>query len=329
MKRTILMASTAAAIAALVGPGAGQAQETWDLALAYPSSNYHSENAAAFAERVTERTDGELEIVTHAGGSLFSGDAIFPSVRRGLAPMGERLMSALGNENALFEIDSVPFLATSFDESRMLYEAARPALEDLLDEMGLVHMYSVPWPPQGLYSTNPVESLSDMEGVPFRAYNPTTSRIAELMGASPTQIEEAELSQAFATGVAESMISSGSTGYDRQIWEHVDYWYDIQAWLPTNMVFVNKDSWEGLDEETRAIIEEEAEQAEADGWAEARELADWYKEQLAAEGMTIEPPNDELAAQLAEIGDEMSAQWLDRAGDVGQEVLDRYEEMRD
>src|SRR5690606_4704430 len=245
---------------------------------AYPASNYHSETATAFAEAVTERTGGELEIKGHPNGSLIGGGEIYGAVRRGIAPIGERLMSALGNEHPLLELDAVPFLATSFEDARRLYDAQRPEMEKVLDEQGMVFLYAVPWPPQGLYTNKSVESVADMQGVKFRAYNAATSRLAELMGAVPTKIEAAEISQAFATGVADSMISSGSTGYDSKLWEYVEYWYDTQAWLPKNMVFANKDAWEGLDEATRAIVREEAAKAEEAGWAKAQELSDWYKE---------------------------------------------------
>ncbi|HSH40547.1 MAG TPA: TRAP transporter substrate-binding protein DctP, partial [Arenicellales bacterium] len=189
------------------------AAEKWDMPLAYAAGNFHSENAANFARAVTEATGGEIEIVTHASGSLFKGDEIFRAVRTGQAPIGERLISALGNEHPLFEIDALPFLATSYDDAWKLYQASKPALNEVLEERGLKLLYAVAWPPQGLYSKKPVNDTSDMEGVKFRAYNQATSRLAELMGAVPTKIEAAELSQAFATGVADSMISSGATGY--------------------------------------------------------------------------------------------------------------------
>ena len=318
----------AAAAFALGGFSAAPAlAETWDMPMAYAASNFHSETATAFAEAVTERTGGDIEVVAHPGGSLYGGGEIFRAVRTGQAPIGERLMSALGNEDPLFEVDALPFLATSYEDARNLYEASKPAVSELMDGMGLVFLYAVPWPPQGLYSKTAVESAADMEGQKFRAYNAATSRLAELMGAVPTQIEAAEISQAFATGVATSMISSGATGYDRKIWEHVDYWYDVQAWLPKNMVFVNKEAWEGLDEETRQIFLEEAAKAEEAGWAKSQELAEWYKEQLSSEGMTVAPPSDALAADFREIGETMTQEWLERAGDAGGKVAEDYRGM--
>ncbi|MGH6944034.1 MAG: TRAP transporter substrate-binding protein [Geminicoccaceae bacterium] len=301
--------------------------ETWDMPTAYPASNYHTENAVQFAKDVADRTGGELEITVHPGGSLFKGDEIKRAVQTGQVQIGERLISALANENPLFGIDALPFLATSFDEAQKLYEASRPALEKVLDEQGMKLLYAVPWPPQGLYTQKPIEKASDMQGVKFRAYNAATARVAELMGAVPTQIEEAELSQAFATGVAESMISSGSTGYDRKLWEHTSYWYDAQAWLPKNMVFVNLEAFDALPADQQQALLDAAKDAETRGWKKAQELADWYKEQLAEHGMKVQPPGDQLEADFEKIGEQMTEEWLATAGDDGKQVIEKYRSM--
>ncbi len=298
--------------------------QKWDMPLAYSATNYHSQNAADFAAAVTEATNGDLEIVTHPASSLYKGGEIFRAVRTGQVPIGERLISALGNENPIYEIDALPFLATSFEDARKLHETTRPYLEEVLGEADLVLLYAVPWPPQGLYTITPVNSAADLKGVKFRAYNAATSRLAKLMDAVPTKIEAAEVSQAFATGQAESMISSGSTGYDRKLWEHTSYWYDIQAWLPKNMVFVNRNAWDSLDADTQAIVLEAATAAESAGWAKAEQLSDWYKEQLAANGMTVSGPSDQLKSDFKAIGEIMTKEWLDRAGEIGQKALDAF-----
>ena len=319
-KLSRLLAGAALALA----PIAAHA-ETWDMPVAYPASNYHTENAVQFAEDVAEMTNGELEITVHPGGSLYKGDEIKRAVQTGQAQIGERLISALANENPLFGIDALPFLATSFEEAKKLYEASKPALEEVLGQQNLKLLYAVPWPPQGLYTQKPLESKADMAGVKFRAYNAATARVAELMGAVPTQIEEAELAQAFATGVAESMISSGSTGYDRKMWEHTSHWYDAQAWLPKNMVIVNQDAFDGLPEDQQQALLDAAAEAEERGWQKAEELADWYKEQLAAEGMEVGPPGEQLKQDFEAIGETMTQEWLKEAGEKGQLVIDAYE----
>lgn len=316
-----ILSYTALASISLAG-GAAQA-ETWDLALAYSATNYHSEIAAAFAAEVTEKT--ELDVVAHPGGSLFGGSEIYGAVRRGLAPMGERLISALANENPVFGVDSVPFLATGFDGAAKLYEASKPALKAALEEDGLVFLYSCPWPPQGFYSVVEATDLDAISGLKFRAYNATTSRMAEGLGMVPTTIEAAELSQAFATGVAQSMISSGSTGYDRKLWEHVGYYYDVQAWLPRNMVFANGRSWDGLDEATQTAIHAAAATAETACWTKAEELSVWYVEQFVENGMQVSTLGGEVLDGFLSVGADLRADWEERAGDVGAAIIAAFE----
>ncbi|MEM8948135.1 MAG: TRAP transporter substrate-binding protein [Pseudomonadota bacterium] len=319
--KTLALMTSTALLTVLALPAAA---ETWDMPMAYPDNNFHTETGKVFAECVAEGSAGELELVIHGNGSLFSGSDIKRAVQTGQAPIGERLLSAHQNESAIFGVDSVPFMATGYEASVKLWEIAKPTLETVLDEQNLVLLYSVPWPPQGIYAKKEVNSAADMEGVKFRSYNNATARMAELMGAVPVQIEAAELSQALATGVAESFISSGSTGYDEKVWEHLTHWYATDAWLPRNYVFVNKDSWSGLSEGTQGVLKDCAATAEEAGTAKSMELAEWYKEQLSSNGMTVQPPGDTLKTDLLGIGETMTAEWLEAAGDQGQAIVDAF-----
>lgn len=318
MKRlTYLLAATALS-------ASGAVAETWDMPMAYPATNYHTENGVAFADCVKGATGGALEIVVHPNGSLFSGNDIKRAVQTGQAPIGERLLSAHANENPIFGVDSIPFLATSFEDSAKLLAAAKDAVAAALDEQNLVYVYSVPWPPQGLYLKKEVNSVADMAGVKFRAYNAATARIAELAGMVPVQIEAAELSQALATGVADSFISSGSTGVDSKVWESLTHFYDVQAWLPRNTVFVNKDSFGALDDAGKAAIMECGATAAAAGEARARELTAGYLKTLAENGMTVAEPSDALREGLKGFGTTMTAEWIAAAGETGKAVIDAY-----
>ncbi len=301
--------------------------ETWDMPMAYPASNFHSEIGAAFAECVTDGTSGALEIVTHPGGSLFAGNDIKRAVQTGQVNIGERLLSAHANENPLFGIDSIPFLATSFADSAKLWQAAKEPMAAALDAQNLVQIYTVPWPPQGLYTKKDVNSVDDLAGVKFRAYNAATARIAELAGMAPVQIEAAELSQALATGVAESFISSGATGVDSKVWESLTHFYNVQAWLPRNAVMVNKDAWNALDDATRTVISECGAQAASDGAALSEELASGYLKTLADNGMTVADPGDQLREELNAIGQTMTEEWADEAGPEGLAIIETYREM--
>lgn len=317
--------STLLATAAVTAMTASAAMaEKWDLPMAYPASNFHSQNGADFAKCVTDGTDGKLQVETHPGGSLFSGDDIKRAVQTGQAPIGERLISAHANENPLFGVDSIPFLATSFDDSEKLWKAAKEPMEKLLDSQNLVYIYAVPWPAQGLYTKKEVNSVADLKGVKFRAYNSATARIAELSGMVPVQIEAADLSQALATGVAESFISSGSTGVDSKVWESLTHFYNVQAWLPRNIVFANKDAFDALDDATRKVVTDCGDKAAANGLAKAKELSDVYLKQLADNGMKVSPPGDKLKEELKGFGETMTKEWLDKAGDEGKKIIDAY-----
>lgn len=324
--QTLMRLTTGLAAAGLLAAGAAHAQK-WDMPMAYADGNYHTQNGKAFAEAVGVATGGKLEIVVHGGGSLFKGNEIKRAIQTGQAPVGERLLSAHQNENAVFGFDSVPFLATSFEASEKLWKAARPTVEKILADQNLVLLYAVPWPPQGMYFNKEINGTEDMKGVKFRAYNAATARLAELAGMLPVQIEAAELTQALATGVAEAFVSSGSTGYDRKVWEHLTHFYEVNAWLPRNYVFANKDAWDALDEGTRNVVRGMAMLAERAGTAKAQQLSDWYVAQLAANGMRVQAAGDRLRGDLEGIGATMTEEWLSKAGDEGKAIVDAFRSM--
>ena len=299
--------------------------EKWDMALAYGAGNFHSANAKVFADNVTKKSGGKLTIVTHPGGSLFKGGEIFRAVRTGQAQIGERFMSALGKEDPLLEIDSQPFLASSYTDAMRLYKASKDEITKSLDSKGLVFLYAVPWPAQGLYSKKEINSVADLKGLKFRAYNSATIRIAELTGMAPTKIEAAEISQAFSTGAVESMITSPTTGKNKKIWENgVKYFYDIAAWFPKNMVIVNKDAWNKLDQATKDLIRKEAALAERKGWQLSKQgnIAD--KKSLAAAGMVVGKVNSALQKHFEGVGKTMAKEWSEKAGSRGASVLSAY-----
>ena len=298
--------------------------ENWDMPMAYSDSNFHTDNGKIFAGCVATATGGAINITVHGGGSLFGGAEIKRAVQTGQAVIGERLLSAHQNENAVFGFDSVPFLASSFEDSEALWAAARPSLESLLESQNLVLLYSVPWPPQGFYFKKEVNSLADAKGVKFRTYNAAGDRMAELAGMLPVKIEAAELNQALATGVADGFVSSGSTGYDRKVWEFLTHFYEADAWLPRNYVFINKDSWDGLGQDHKNAIRGCAGAAEYSGYWRSVHYTEFTLGQLAANGMSVGVVSDQMKAELQDIGKTMTEEWLQEAGSGGQAIVDAY-----
>jgi TRAP-type C4-dicarboxylate transport system substrate-binding protein len=318
----------AALFAALLLPFAAAA-EKWDMPVAYSASNYHTETGVAFAECVNAASGGDLEIIVHPSGSLFKGNEIKRAVQTGQALIGERLLSAHENENPLFGFDAVPFLATSFADSQILWEAARPVIREVLEKQNLHLLYSVAWPPQGFYFNKEVNSIADMSGVKFRTYNAAGQKMAELAGMQPVQIEAAELSQALATGVAEGLVSSGSTGFDRKVWEHLSHFYRTDAWLPRNYVFVNKDAWDKLSGDMQDAFSGCAALAEYAGYWRAVQYTDFTINGLRENGMQTPLPSEALKSGLRDIGETMTEDWLAAAGSAGEKIVASFKAARE
>lgn len=325
--RTLAAAALAAGVAALASLGAAQAQTKWNLPAAYPPDNPHTENLMAFAKDVNDATGGKLQITVHANASLFKAPEIKRAVQTGQAQAGEVLISIHENDDPVFGLDVVPFLATSYAQSKKLWGASRAAVEKKLDSQGLKVLFAVPWGPQGVYAKKEINTVDDMKGLKWRAYNVGTARIAELVGAQPVTIQAAELPQALATGVVNAFMTSASTGYDSKAWETMTNFYDTQAWIPKNVTFVNKAAFDALDKQTQDALLKAAAVAETRGWKLAEEKAAWYLDQLKAKGLKIAPPSPELKAGLQKVGDQLTADWIKKAGPDGEAIIDNYKKM--
>jgi len=300
------------------------AQTKWDLPAAYAAGNFHTENLVEFAQDVEKASGGKLKITVHANASLFKANEIKRAVQSGQAQLGEVLLVNFENENPIYGADGIPFLATSYSDAKKLALAQKPYLEKLLAAQGMSLLYAVAWPPQGIYVNKEIGSVAEMRGLKWRAYSPATAKIAELIGAQPVTIQAAELSQALATGVINSYMSSGSTGYDSKTYESIKYWYDTQAWLPKNAVIVNKKAFDALDPATQAALTKAAAAAEARGWKLSQEKNDWYAKALADKGMKIMKPSPKLMADLKQVGAVMLADWQKKAGPDGAGLIDAF-----
>src|SRR5262247_2054302 len=324
MTYRLISVALAAGAAALIAASPASAQTKWNLPSAYPADNPHTVNLGAFAKDIADATGGKLQLTLHPAASLFKGPDIKRAVATGQAQAGEVLISIHENEDAVFGIDVVPFLATSFDDARKLWKASRPHIEKKLAAQGMMVLFAVAWPPQGIYSKKEINTLEDMKGLKWRAYNVGTARIADLVGAQPVTIQAAELPQALATGVVNAFVSSGSTGYDSKAWESMTHFYDTQAWIPKNVTFVNKAAFDALDKPTQDAILKAAAVAEERGWKLAEEKAKWYVEQLTANKMQVLPPPAALKAGLEKVGEQLTADWLKKAGADGEAVIAAY-----
>jgi len=305
-------------------PGTAYAQTQWDMPTGYNSANVHTENVRQFAEDVERLSGGKLKITVHDSASLFRATEIKRAVQGGQAQIGEILLSNFANEDPMFELDTLPLVADSYAEARKLADAERPTLDAKFAKQGMKILYSMPWPPNGIYSAKPLNSAADLKGIKWRAYNPVSGRIAELVGAQPVTIQAAELSQALATGAVEAFNTSGAAGYDSKVWEQLKYFYDLNLMLPKNLVIVNRKAFDALEPDVRDALTKAAAQAETRGWQSSETKNKWFIGQLAEHGMKIEPGSPQLRADMKKVGDTMLAEWLKKAGPDGQAIIEAY-----
>ncbi|CAM5780687.1 TRAP transporter substrate-binding protein [Castellaniella caeni] len=303
---------------------AGAQADTWQMATPYPESNFHTKNVLQFTQDVQEATHGKLQIKVHSAGSLIKHPEIKNAVRSRQIQIGEFFISILANENPFYALDSVPFVATSFDDARKLYAASRPELEKELDKQGLKILYSVAWPPQGLYSDRPIEKVEDLQGLKFRVYNSQLARLAQLVNAVPAQVEVPDLAQAFTTGRVNTMLTATSTGVDTKAWDFLKYFYDVKAYLPKNIVVVNKRVFDALPADEQQAVIEAAAKAETRGWQMAEADHQAKKQILADHGMHVSDGSEALNASLHKIGARMATEWSRSAGKPGEAVLQTY-----
>ena len=315
----------AAAATLALGFGTAAGAETWDMPTPYSDAVFHTQNIIQFADDVKAATNGALEITVHSAGSLFKHGDIKNAVRSRQVPIGEFFLSRLANENPAFGLDSLPFLAASYEDAEKLWAAQKPVITELLAQQDLMPLFAVPWPAQGLYTKKEVKTVDDLRGLKFRAYNAALEQFATLVGAAPTQVEAPDIPQAFATGQVEAMITSPSTGVSSKSWDFLTHYTPINAWLPKNIVVVNKKVFDRLDPAVQDAVLKAAAEAEARGWAMSRAEADEKTKILAENGITVVEPSPELLDGLKAVGQKMLDDMLANASPEAKAIVEAYQ----
>jgi TRAP-type transport system periplasmic protein len=317
------MQKTLVALAAFAAFSA-HAQTKWDMPTPYSDGEFHTRNAKQFAEEVKKNTGGALDITVHSNGSLIKHPDILRAVSTGQVNIGEFLLGQFGNEDPVFAADNVPFVAPGYDNAFKFYQAQKPVLEKKLQGRGMKLLYAVSWPGQGIYTRDPVKSAGDFKGLKMRTYSPLTSRLAELLGASPTIAQVPDVPQMFATGAMHAMVTSSATGTSTKAWEFVKNYYKTNAWNPKNVVVVNERAFGRLPKAQQDGLVKAAAAAEPRGWDMSRQRERDADELLAKNGVSVQEPSAELKAALAKIGEQMASEWEKSAGADGQAILKAY-----
>lgn len=311
-------------LAALAAASVAHAQTQWKLATGYRAESFHTQNIEQFARDVEQATQGALRIEVHANNALFKLPDIPQAVQKADVQAGETIMTNMVADLPIAGADAIPFVVGTYADARRLWDLQRPLIEKHFEKRGLLPLYAVPWPPQGLFTKVPVQSPADFKGKRMRTYNLSTQRIAQMLGAEPVDVPMVQVNQALAGGLIDSMITSAVTGVENQVWGLIGHYYTINAWFPKNIVFVNRQAFDALPPQVREALLAAARQAEARGWAMSQQVADSSTEALAEKGIKVGrvPPNFE--AELKRLGERFSREWVQSVGNEANTLFVPY-----
>jgi TRAP-type C4-dicarboxylate transport system substrate-binding protein len=314
------------AFALCFGASPASAQWAWNLPTGYPAKFFHTENIQQFAEEVEAATQGKLKIKVHPAGTMVKLNEIKAAVQAGKAEIGEVLFASMVKEMPLTGVDSVPFVVSGYEDARRLWRYHRPTVEQELSARGLKVLFSVPWPPQVLYTKSAVNRAADMKGMKVRAQNQTIVRIAEMWGATPVTdvLTPGDVSKALESGKINTLITSSVTGVEGKTWEHLKYVYPINAWIPRNVVLVHDKALAALDEPTRQALAKAAAAAEDRGWGLSQQANTRALAELRKHGMKVEDPAHHFERDMARAGERFTREWIREAGHRANEIFIPY-----
>ncbi len=311
------------------GPAAAQsqAQTRWVMATPYAEANYHTRNIRGFIEDIEKTTEGRIGVQLHVNASLLPLPQIKRAAQTGQVQLGEVLLSAFGNEDPFFDVDSVPFLADNWERSAALHQATLPFIQQRFERSGLRLLYMVPWTSQGFYTRQPLTELDQLKGSRFRVFNVLTTRFAELLGATPVTVQVAEIPQAFATNVVNVMFTSAPTGVDTSAWDFARHFTDVGGMRTRNAIFVNARAFNALSQADQQAVLQAAARAQVRGLDFAKQAEEDMLGRLRSRGMEVASASPELLGQLRAIGARQTEEWATRAGAEGPHMLARYREL--
>ncbi|WP_249977830.1 TRAP transporter substrate-binding protein [Vreelandella olivaria] len=296
----------------------------------WPEGNFQVRALNQFADAVKEATDGEVELDIHSGGALgLKGPELLSAVRDGLVQGADMLLTQQVGEEPLLGIESVPYLTRNINDAALLRATAWPYYEAVAAEYNQKFLYTVPWPGQGVFTRQPVETVEDLQGVKLRTVDKNGTEFFKALGASPVQMPWGEVVPALASGVIDGVTTSTPSGVDGSFWEFTTYFNKLDWQLAPDVVSINLDAWNALTAEQQQTIETLAQEMEPQFQQLSQDEDERNAQILADHGIHMSAPSAELSKQLTDAARPQWQQFRESAGTQADELMTRYLEARD
>jgi TRAP-type C4-dicarboxylate transport system substrate-binding protein len=307
-----------------MGIGAAAAAD-WKMASGYPDNSYLTVTLREFLANLEKHTNGNIKVTLHNNQSLVKLPDIARAVQSDQVALGEVYAATLGNQDPMFTLDAIPFLAPDEATARALWLAQKPYFEKWFAARGSRVLFAQFFPAQGFFTQKPVTSVADLAKVKLRIYSNETKRMGELLNAQPLVVQFGEVPQAFATGMIDGMFTSPQTGIDTQAWDFAKNYVHVGAMRTKLIIVMNEAEYKKLPPADQQEVLTAAAAAEQQGLKRGSEVTKEQLATLANHGMKVTEASPEFLASLKTIGATMTEEWRNKATPEQREVLQSYE----
>ena len=304
------------------------AQTKLDISVPWGPNEFHSQNAARFAERVGKETNGQVLMTTHPGGTLgVKANESLRAVADGVVPLGEYALFQNASRGAVLAVETLPFLVNDYEQLKLMHKSFRPLWEAVLAKNNQKALYMVPWPNQFFFTKKAVAAIDDLKGMKMRSLDKLTTDWINRLGMTPVQMTNLEILQALGAGMIEGVPTSAGTAVAQKYWDFMKFGYITNHIWASNVMAVNLDAWKKLSPAQQATIEQVAREMEPQFWEAS--AADHQKKvtELRANGMTLAPAPKALLDEMVKRTSPLWDEYAKPMGDEASKALADYRKV--
>lgn len=277
----------------------------------FPENNYQVEGLKKLAHKIAEYTNGEVKFNLEIGGSLgYKGQELLRAVKDGSLHVSEIVTTQVAGDEPIFGIRSLPFLIDTIENTKKFDKIARRHYDMIAEKWNQKILYVAPWPFAGLWTQREIHSIKEMRGLKTRTFDRSGAIIMTKVGATPVAMPFGECYTSLATGLIDSMITSGTTVCDGKLWEVLKYYYPINIEITSSMTNINLDEYNKLTMEQQNALLKASSEVEEWLWKIAVETEKANLKLCEEHGVKILPVNPELQAEFQKIGKSVSESWI-------------------
>ncbi|UHD46392.1 TRAP transporter substrate-binding protein [Aureimonas altamirensis] len=315
-----------AGISTLLAVSAALAQTiTLQAATIAPPDNIWSKVGDRYAERVAERTNGDVVIQMSYAGAMGSAEETIEALQFGTTNIVIQEVGYIDGYDPLAGLGSYPYLIRDYEhfQSVMKDGGVGQAFHDALEERAGFKLIGAGFRgPREMATNRRIERPEDLTGLKMRVPNQQIFRQTwAMLGANPTPMPSLEVYTALQQGIIDGAENPLEAQIRSRYYEAIPY-VIMTGHVNAYYTFIyDSASFAGLPEDVQTILIEEGEEAMRWGSEEMQKLLENYEEVLTRNGVEIiQPDVDAFRAKLEPLKDEFPAEfqdWIERFQTAG------------